>query len=68
MFILWFGFKITIGTLNPYRAPFLDVNWIIDTTNTISVKFQRRLILEMFEMFVLLINPLVLTIPDAMVL
>ena len=46
-----------MGTLNPYRAPFLDGNWIIDTANTIGVNhFQLKLILEMFEMFVLLIN------------
>ena len=46
-----------MGTLNPYRAPFLDGNWIIDTANTIGVNhFQLKLISEMFEMFVLLIN------------
>ena len=46
-----------MGTLNPYWAPFLDGNWIIDTANTIGVNhFQLKLILEMFEMFVLLIN------------
>ena len=50
-----------MGTLNPYRAPFLDGNWIIDTGNTISVNhFQLYLISEMFEMFVLLINELIL--------
>ena len=46
-----------MGTLNPYRAPFLDVNWIINTANTIGVNhFQLKLISKMFEMFVLLIN------------
>ena len=46
-----------MGTLNPYRAPFLDVNWIINTANTIGVNhFQLKLIQKMFEMFVLLIN------------
>ena len=46
-----------MGTLNPYRAPFLDGNWIIDPANTIGVNhFQLKLISEMFEMFVLLIN------------
>ena len=46
-----------MGTLNPYRAPFLDGNWIIDTANTIGVNhFQLKLISEMFEMFVLLIH------------
>ena len=67
MFIFWFGFKIRFGYIKPYRAPFLDGNWIIDTANTISVKFQLKLILEMFEIF-LLINTPVLTISDAMVL
>ena len=46
-----------MGTLNPYRVPFLDGNWIIHTANTIGVNhFQLKLISEMFEMFVLLIN------------
>ena len=46
-----------MSTLNPYRAPFLDGNWIIDTANTIGVNhFQLKLISEIFEMFVLLIN------------
>ena len=46
-----------MGTLNPYRAPFLDGNWISDTPNTIGVNyFQLKVISEMFEMFVLLIN------------
>ena len=52
-----------MGTLNPYRAPFLDGNWIIDTANKISVNhFQQKLISEMFEMFVLLINEVVLIV------
>ena len=46
-----------MGTLNPYRAPFLDGNWIINATYTIGVNhFQLKLISKMFEMFVLLIN------------
>ena len=45
-----------MGTLNPYRAPFLDGNWIINTATTIGANlFQLKLISEMFEMFVLLI-------------
>ena len=47
-----------MGTLNPYRAPFLDGNWITDIANTISVNhFQLKLIGEIFEIFVFLINP-----------
>ena len=46
-----------MGTLNPYRVPFLNGHWIIHTANTIGVNhFQLKLISEMFEMFVLLIN------------
>ena len=37
-----------MGTLNPYREPFLGGNWIINIENTISVIFQLKLILEMF--------------------
>ena len=46
-----------MGTLNPYQVPFLNGHWIIHTANTIGVNhFQLKLISEMFEMFVLLIN------------
>ena len=46
-----------MGTLNPYRVPFLNGHWVIHTANTIGVNhFQLKLISEMFEMFVLLIN------------
>ena len=57
-----------MGKSNTYRAPFLDGNWIVDTLNTISVKhFQVKPISEMFEMLLLQINLLFLTISDAMV-
>ena len=50
MFTLWFDFYITIRYISPYRTPFLDGNWIIDTANRISVNhFQLKLIAEMFE-------------------
>ena len=40
-----------MGTLNPYRVPFLDGNWIIHTANTVGVyHFQLKLISEMLEM------------------
>ena len=39
-----------MGTLNPYRAHFLDCNLINDTGNTKSVNYFS----EMFEMFALL--------------
>ena len=35
-FLVWV-IKKRLGTLSPYRAPFLDSNWIIDTANTKSV-------------------------------
>ena len=58
-----------MGTLKPYQAHLLDGNWILDTTNTItSDPFQLKLISEMFEMFVLLINSITLTASNTMLL
>ena len=46
-----------MGTLNS----FLDGYWIIDTVNTISFDHvELKLISEIFEMFALLINLLIL--------
>ena len=47
-----------MGTINPYRAPFVDSNWIIDKASTIcanhlSAKNNFR---NAFEMFALLIS------------
>ena len=51
-------FRYQLGTLNLYRAPFLDGKWVTDTARTISVNhFQLKLISEMFETFVILTNP-----------
>ena len=49
-----------MGTLNPYRAPFLDDNWMIDKANTISANHVSLKLIS--EMFYLLINLLILTI------
>ena len=46
-----------MGTLNLYRAPFLDDNWIINRANAIGVNhFQLKLNSKMFGTFVLVIN------------
>ena len=46
----------------------MDGNWILDATIAItSDLFQLKLISEMFEMFVLLINSKILTASNAMV-
>ena len=46
MFILWFGFKITIGHIKSTLVTLVNDNWIIVTENTISVEFQLKIILE----------------------
>ena len=51
-------FKFQLGTLNLYRATFLDGKWITDAASTISVKhFRLKLISEIIEMFGLPASP-----------
>ena len=52
-----------MGTLNSYRAPSLDSNWIIDAANTISVNHfsAKTNFRNAFEMFALLISNFTIT-------